>query len=206
MINLCYTIGHDNRKLKDFSDILKEYNINCIVDIRSVQSNITGDYNGENIKKFLNKLGIYYIPMEKEFDLSKQEFDRNDFEKVRLSEYFTNGIVRIENGIKKGFKIAVMGIEKEPIYCNRGIIVAYALKHRGINLKHIIDKETLKSQIDVEEELLKLYGVRLIKKVAELSIKSIKSNVDLDMDEKDFKNEMIEEAYRVRNAELNKKI
>lgn len=206
MINLCYTIGHDNRELKDFSDILKEYNINCIVDIRTIQRSIAGDYNGDNIKKFLNKLGIYYIPMEKEFDLSKQEFDGNDFEKVRLSRYFINGLDRIENGIKKGFKIAIMGVEKEPVCSNRGIIVAYALKHRGINLKHIIDRKTLKNQSDVEEELLKLYGVRLIKKVAELSIKSIKSNIDLDMDERDFKNEMIEEAYRIRNAELNKKI
>lgn len=206
MINLCYTIGYDKRELKDFSEILKEYGINCVVDIRAMRNDISGVYNGDNIKNFLNKLGIYYIPMGKEFDLRNYEFDGNDFEKVRSSEKFINGILRIENGIKKGFKIAVMGIEKEPICCNRGVIIAYVLKNRGIRLEHIINKESLKNQSDVEEELLKLYGVKLIKKVAELSIKSIKNNVDLDMDERDFKNEMVEEAYRVRNAELNKNI
>lgn len=205
MANLCYTIGHDKRELKEFSEILKEYNINCIVDIRAAASDISGTYNGENIKGFLNKLGIYYIPMEKEFDLRQFEFSRDDFEKVRSSEKFISGILRIESGMKKGFKIAIMGVEKEPVCSNRGIIIAYALKHKGITLKHIIDKEVLKSQQDVEEELLKMYGVKLIKKVAELSIKSIKNNVDLDMDQKDFKNEMIEEAYRIRNAEISNK-
>lgn len=205
MANLCYTIGHDKRELKEFSEILKEYNINCIVDVRAASNNISGAYDVENIKNFLNKLGIYYIPMEKEFDLRQYEFNSDDFEKVRSSEKFMSGIFRIESGIKKGFKIAIMGVEKEPICCNRGIIIAYVLKHKGISLKHIIDKEVLKSQHEVEEELLKMYGVKLIKKVAELSIKSIKNNVDLDMDEGDFKNEMIEEAYRVRNAEISNK-
>lgn len=204
MTNLCYTIGHDKRELNEFSEILKEYNINCIVDIRAAANNISSVYNGENIKNFLNKLGVYYIPMEKEFDLRQYEFDSNDFEKVRSSKKFMSGIIRIENGIKKGFKIAIMGVEKEPINCNRGAIIAYVLKNKGISLKHIIDRETLKSQNDVEEELLKLYGVKLIKKVAELSIKSIKNKVDLDMNKEDFKNEMIEEAYRIRNAEINK--
>lgn len=204
MTNLCYTIGHDKRELKDFSEILSQYNINCVVDVRSLPNDISGVYNGENIKSFLNKLGVYYIPMEKEFNLKQYEFDSNDFEKVRSNEKFMDGILRIENGIKKGFKIAIMGVEKEPIYCNRGIIIAYVLKNKGISLKHIIDREVLKSQSDVEEELLKLYGVKLIKRVAELSIKSIKNNLDLDMNEKDFKNEMIEEAYRIKNAEINK--
>lgn len=204
MMNLCYTIGHNKRELKEFSGILKEYNINCIVDIRLPTNDTSGIYSGENIKSFLNKFGIYYIPMGKEFNLREYEFDASDFEKVRLGEKFTSGILRIEDGIKKGFKIAIMGAEKEPISCNRGIIIAYVLKNKGISLKHIIDRETLKSQSDVEEELLKLYSVKLIKRVAELSIKSIKNNVDLDMNEKDFKNEMIEEAYRIRNAEINK--
>lgn len=205
MTNLCYTIGHDKRELNEFSEILREYNINCIVDIRATANNISGLYNGENIKDFLNKLGIYYIPMEKEFDLRQCEFDRDDFEKVRSSEKFMGGILRIESGMKKGFKIAIMGVEKEPSCCNRGVIIAYALKNKGISLKHIIDKEVLKSQQEIEEELLKLYGVKLIKKVAELSIKSIKNNIDLDMDQRDFKNEMIEEAYRIRNVEISNK-
>lgn len=207
MANLCYTIGHDDRSLKDFIDILKEYNINCIIDVRKNLISLgegQKEYSMDKLKAHLNKLGIYYIPMNKELGLSSEDKENyKTFDEVRMENKFKEGIERIESGLKKGFNIAIMGVEKKPLNCNRGILIAYALRKKGVKLRHIVDKEITITQVDIEEELLKKYGVKLIKKVAELSIKSIKEHIELDMDEKDFKNEMIEEAYRIRYKEIS---
>lgn len=202
MKKICYTIGHGNIEFNDFISILKVYKINCVIDIRG-EIDCSKKYKHNNIKVLLNDIGIYYIPMQEEFNLKMLNEDGVvDFEKVRCSDNFNKGISRIENGLKKGFNIAIMGSEIEPINCNRGIIIAYVLKKREVVVRHIINKEVVKNQEDIENELLKMYGVKLIKKVAELSINSIKKNIDLDMNENDFRNEMIEEAYRIRNGEI----
>ena len=69
-------------------------------------------------------------------------------------------------------------------------------------MEHIVDIENCKSQEDIEETLLETYKIKLIKKVAELSINNIMKNVDLDMSEADFKMEMIEEAYKMKYSEI----
>ncbi|WP_234118618.1 DUF488 family protein [Clostridium hydrogenum] len=202
MKKICYTIGHGDIEFNDFISILKVYKINCVIDIRG-EIDCLEKYKHNNIKALLNDIGIYYIPMQQEFNLKTiNEDGAVDFEKVRCSDNFNKGISRIENGLTKGFNIAIMGSEIEPVNCNRGIIIAYVLKKREVEVRHIINKEVIKNQEDIESELLKMYGVKLIKMVAELSINSIKKNVDLDMNENDFRNEMIEEAYRIRNREI----
>lgn len=206
MKKMCYTIGHGKIDTNDFILILKKYNINCVIDIRekgNLHEDKSDKYKHNSVKTLLNDSGIYYIPMNEEFNFKVMNEDEFlDFEEVRTSEGFKKGISRIENGLAKGFNIAVMGSEIEPINCNRAIIIAYSLATKSIEMEHIISKELVKNQQDVEDELLKMYGVKLIKKVAELSINSIKKNVDLGMSASDFKKEMIEEAYRIRYKEI----
>ncbi|KHD35604.1 hypothetical protein NL50_12685 [Clostridium acetobutylicum] len=198
MKKLIYTVGYGSRKAEEIYTLINKYSINCVVDIRNKSDNI------ESLKKLLNNQGIYYIPMHDEFNFEKNE--AHDFETARVSENVKSGMSRIENGLVKGFNIVIMGEELDPISCNRGILISYILKNKGIQIEHIIDEEIVRSQEDLEKELLKGYGVKLIKKVAELSIKGIMRNKDLEMNEDDFKAEMIEEAYRIRYKEiLNKK-
>ncbi|MCR3760086.1 DUF488 domain-containing protein [Clostridium felsineum] len=199
MKNLIYTVGCGNKSNEQLCDSLMNYNINCVVDIRNEPTKV------EELKKILNKKGIYYIPMYNEFDLSEKVEEFFDFEAARISLSVKSGIERIENGLSKGFNIVIMGEEENPLNCNRGILISYILKNKGINIKHLISEDLVKCQKDLEDELLKFFGVKLIKKVAELSIKGIMKNKDLEMDEKDFTNEMIEEAYRIRYKEILKK-
>ncbi|PJI07327.1 MULTISPECIES: DUF488 domain-containing protein [Clostridium] len=201
MKNLIYTVGLGEKTNEELTALLFDYNINCVVDIRS--NNYIDMNKIDKFKKFINKQGIYYIPMNSEF--SFKSFDSEEilnFEKVRLSTDIKKGIDRIEKGLIKGFNIAVMGEKIEPLDCIRSVLIGYILTKKCIYVKHIISKEIVKDQKQIEEELLKKYGVGLIKKVAELSIESIIKKQDLEMDEHDFKNEMIEEAYRIRYKEI----
>lgn len=201
MKNLIYTIGLGERSNKEFIELLFDYNINCVVDIRN--NNYIDTQRIDELKKFLNKNGVYYIPMNNEFSFN--DFDSEEilnFERVRLSTSLKKGIDRIEKGLMNGFNIAVMGEKIEPLDCIRSVLIGYVLTKKNICVKHIMNREIVKNQKQIEEELLKKYGVGLIKKVAELSIKGIMKKQDLEMDEHDFKNEMIEEAYRIRYKEV----
>lgn len=213
MKNLCYSIGYSNRKIDDFMRLLLDYEINCVVDVRSVpysKGEKTIVYNSDNIKKVLNKQGIYYIYMGKELGARNEEcIDEQGiiyYEAIRKNNSYKSGITRLIDGINKGYNIAIMCAEKDPLNCHRAILIGYDLKKRNITVKHILDKDLVKSQSDIEEELMEMYRVKLIKKVAQFSISSIMNNVDLDMNEEDFKVEMLEEAYKMRGKDINYKV
>lgn len=213
MKKLCYSVGYSNRKLEDFIKLLLMYKINCIVDVRSVPySKYEGSlaYSRDNIKKMLNKYGIYYIYMGKELGARNEEaFDENvkvSYEAIRQTDNYKNGIERLIDGINKGYHVAIMCAEKNPVNCHRGILIGHDLKKKNIDVIHVIDKDLVKLQTDIEEEIMDMYRVKLIKKVAQFSINSIMNNVDLNMDEEDFKVEMLEEAYRIREKDINNRI
>lgn len=201
MNNLCYTIGYEHIKLNEFINILRKYQINCIIDLRNAAG--SGEYADEyavkNLKATLNHDGIYYIFMGQEFTVPKNSLEDN---MVDRNEDIQKGLDRILNGIKKGYNIALMSQETNAFEDIRGILVSRQLQKRGIKMLHISWLNELKTQKDLEEEMVNNYGSKLVKKVAELSIKGIMNNKDLDMDENDFKTEMVNEAYNMRFNEI----
>ena len=128
-----FTIGHSNYPVEKLIDMLKFYNINCVVDVRGTPySKYNIQYNKETIKntlirETLIKEGFVYIYMAKEFaakrenKISYNKEGYSDFEKVIQEEDFKNGVKRLENGCKKGFRIALLGAMQDPITCHRSI-------------------------------------------------------------------------------------
>ena len=123
-----FTIGHSNYPVEKLIDMLKFYNINCVVDVRGTPySKYNIQYNKETIKNTLIKAGFVYIYMAKEFaakrenKISYNKEGYSDFEKVIQEEDFKNGVKRLENGCKKGFRIALLGAMQDQIRCHRSI-------------------------------------------------------------------------------------
>jgi uncharacterized protein (DUF488 family) len=115
-----YTIGHSNHKSDFFLSILKNYQIEVVVDIRSIPfSKFNPQYNKENIRNYLKKNGITYLYMGNllgaKYNNRDLLFDNGkvDFEKVKKTDDFQNGIFRLKDGLNKGFKIVLMCSEKE---------------------------------------------------------------------------------------------
>jgi len=157
----CFTIGHSNRTLNEFISLLNNLSINCVVDARSKPySKYAKQFNKETIKKFLEDNKIYYIFMGNELGaktenakfLTKGEVD---FNKLRESPDFKNGISRIIDGLNKKFNIAIMCSEKNPIDCHRFSLISKELKFRGIEVKHIISAGEIKTQEEIENEVVK---------------------------------------------------
>lgn len=160
---LVYTIGHSRHKINEFIDLLRKNNINCVCDVRSTPfSKFAEQFNQDSLKKSLQDNDIVYLYFGEEFGARRkeQELITNgvvDFEKVSKSEKFKSGIKRLEKGAKKGYTIALMCSEKDPIDCHRTILVARNLSLNGFEVNHILDTGSQISQKDVDEQLLKKY-------------------------------------------------
>jgi len=197
-----YTIGHSNYPLEKLIDMLKYYNINCVVDIRGTPySKYNVQYNKETIALSLKEAGFLYLYMAKEFAANrenKSSYNKegySEFEKVITEKEFLNGIERLKAGCEKGYKIALLGAMQDPIKCHRSVLVGRALRENKFNVYHILDDYSLASQENIEENLLnKYYSNR-----NQITIDSLLGN---QMSEK----ELIEETYRLANREIGYRV
>lgn len=160
---ICYTIGHTNKTYDIFLNELMQSKINCIVDVRSTPySKYVPQYDRERLKKFLNDNGILYIFMGDELGARRDDdslyMDDGtiDFAKVCLTKEFNTGILRIVDGLSKGFTIGIMCTERFAIDCHRFLLVSRALKDKGIEVIHIDGHDLLMNQ-DVERKMVDLY-------------------------------------------------
>ena len=197
-----YTIGHSNYTIERLIDMLRHYNINCVVDIRGTPySKYNVQFDKETIRYTLSKAGFIYIYMAKELAakrINKESYNEegySDFEKVIKEKEFLEGIERLKNGCNKGYNIVLLGAMQEPIRCHRSILVGKALRKCGFNVKHILDDYSTASQEDIEQMLLdKYFSNREQMTIDDLIGNSLS------------REEMIEEGYRMANKEIGYRI
>lgn len=86
-----------------------------------------------------------------------------DFRKFRSAEYFTDGLKRVETAYDKGFTLALMCSEKNPMECHRYFLASKSIEQRfgdWITVEHIIQDEkgqlTTISNSDLDKELEEL--------------------------------------------------
>lgn len=197
-----YTIGHSNYPMERLIDMLRHYDINCVVDIRGTPySKYNVQYDKENFRETLIKLGFTYIYMGKEFAanrINKVSYNSegySDFEKVVKEEDFLNGIKRLKLGCEKGYKIAILGAMQDPIRCHRAILMGKALIENDFNVKHILHDYSLGTQQEIEENLLNKYF-------------STREQITIDtlLGTEKTKEDMIREGYRLANKEIGYRV
>lgn len=192
---IIYTVGHSTHQLDFFLELLKEYGISCLIDVRSIAaSTYNPQYNQEPLKNFLKLNGIDYLHFAEEFGARHSDPDlldnegKVDFEKVKKSWAFKNGVERLWQGLDKGFTIALMCSESEPFDCHRFSMISIALDKDGFDVMHIMKDKTLKTNAELEKQLLKKYDKKLPK--PDMFNPNISSE------------EQLKEAYRLKNKEI----
>lgn len=167
--NTIYTIGHSNHTIDYFLELLQTHHINCIVDVRSTPaSSYSPQFNQLPLRNFLKLNNIIYMHFGKEFGARQEEkkvLDKNgkvDFEAFRQTNPFQKGVKRIQKGLNKNFKIALMCSEGNPMECHRfSMIAVYLEQNVGLEIQHILkDKSMISNQL-LEQELLKKYKKKL---------------------------------------------
>jgi len=132
-----YTIGHSNRSLSTFMDLLRYYNIRMLIDVRRFPKSTKYPYfNRDSLQRELDKLGIGYLWLG---DLLGG-FRRGGYEEYMKTEDYIEGINRLMSVIQNtNCNVAIMCSEKLWFRCHRRFI-SDTLVGRGIEVIHIIGR------------------------------------------------------------------
>ncbi|OYT51463.1 MAG: hypothetical protein B6U76_11015 [Desulfurococcales archaeon ex4484_217_2] len=132
-----YTIGHSNRQLDEFIELLKQYNIKIVVDVRRFpKSTKYPHFNREILEQELKKHSVKYVWLG---DLLGG-FRKGGYVNYMSSRDYMEGIGRLMSIIfEYDGRTAIMCSEKLWFKCHRRFI-SDTLVSRGVEIYHIIDR------------------------------------------------------------------
>ena len=154
-----YSIGHSNQSLDGLLVLLNAHDVNCVIDVRSVPaSTYSPQFNQESLKYFLKSHGVQYLHFGDEFGARRtdclNESEQVDFEKAVETPLFQKGVERVMKGLEKGFRIAFMCSEADPLECHRFSLVSRYFYDQGLDVRHILKDGTLASHASLENEMI----------------------------------------------------
>lgn len=160
-----YSIGHGNKKIEDFIQELKSYEILFLLDIRSKPfSKWNPQFNQNELKFKLEEFGIRYVFVGDTLGGLPEDrscYDLNGkvvYDLIKEKEFFKEGLDRLTTANEKRIKIAIMCSESKPEDCHRSKLIGQELLKKQISLKHIVSQKVVKSQEFVMAELTKGKG------------------------------------------------
>lgn len=147
-----YTIGHSTHSQEEFIDLLKTYEIDVLVDIRSYPgSRHVPQFNKENMEKWIPEAEIQYIHLKelggrrknnKEIDETLvngwNQIAFKNYAGYSLSSEYQEGIKELMD-LAKRQKVCYMCSEAVPWRCHR-LIVSNTLVIKGFEVFHIMSK------------------------------------------------------------------
>lgn len=166
-----YSVGHSNQSIEEFLEEIQSFEINCIVDVRSVPySKFTPQFNAEVLSAVLKRNGIAYLPFGAEFGARRSDaydydnligagFPDNQvvFELAVKTPAFLHGVNRVSNGLSKGFHIALMCSEADPLECHRFSLVSRYFFEHGYDVRHILSKGVFASHMQLQDKMVADY-------------------------------------------------
>ena len=154
-----YTIGYGSRSITEFIEVLKQYRIAYLIDVRSVPySGYKPEFSKEPLQNEVQKHGIRYVFMGellggKPDDESCYVNGMVDYEKVKKMEFFQQGIARIHTAFSQQQRVALMCSEEKPEHCHRFKLVATTLSSQDLPVVHIDENNEQKTQEEVIERV-----------------------------------------------------
>lgn len=165
---IIFTIGHSTRTLQEFINTLEIFEIEKIVDIRTIpRSRHNPQFNKETLPTALEATGIGYVHMQGLGGLRHTQADspnkgwrnasfRGFADYMQTTEFEENLRILMKLAIKE--RVAVMCAEILPWRCHRSLI-ADALFVKGFEVEHIMNME--KSQRHKLTPWIKIEGTRI---------------------------------------------
>lgn len=140
-----YTVGHSNIEFEKFLSLLN--GIEVLVDVRSAPfSKFVPQFNINNIKKELERVGIEYVFLEDEYignvlggrprDEECYENGEVVYEDIMKKGWFKEGISALINLANKK-QTVIMCSEEDPYKCHRHHLIAQNLLRKGVKVFHV---------------------------------------------------------------------
>ena len=130
-----WTVGHSNRSIDAFLELLGEHGIQVLVDVRSFPTSKVEHFKREEMEKWLSEHGIEYVWLGKELG----GYRRGGYKRHMRTKLFREGVKQLLE-VAKVKRTCIMCMEVKPKYCHRRFISAH-LEMKGVKVIHIIEKE-----------------------------------------------------------------
>lgn len=148
-----FTIGYGNRRIENFISILKKYDVDLLIDIRSRPfSRFNPDFRASKLELHLINNNIKYLFLGEELggmpvDPECYTKDEVDYNKIQLKDFFKKGIDEVLKLQKEGFTVALMCAELSPNHCHRKALVGNYLESQKISVLHIDKNGTIQNEL-----------------------------------------------------------
>jgi len=163
---MIYSIGYGNRKITEFVELLKRYNVEYLVDIRSKPfSQYHPEYNKGLIEKTLFESNIRYAFFGNELggrpeDESCYTEGKVDYNLLEQKNFYQHGINRLKAAYDQGYDVAIMCSEQKPEECHRSKLIGATLINERIKIQHIDEEGNLEDQLAVVSKANKGKNIR----------------------------------------------
>jgi len=129
-----WTIGHSNRSVNVFLELLREHEIQVLADVRSFPTSKIGHFKREQMEKWLPENGIEYVWLGKELG----GYRKGGYKRHMRTKLFREGLKKLLE-IASQKRTCIMCMEPNPKYCHRKFIATH-LERKGVKVIHIIAK------------------------------------------------------------------
>ena len=132
---MIFTLGTSNRTIEEFLEILENYKIEIVIDVRRwPTSKWFPHFKKENLEKILKKGGRKYFHFEK-----LGGYRKGGYKTYIKTKEFQESLKKLIE-ISKNKNVVLICAEKFPWKCHRAFI-GQELKQKNIKVVHIIEKE-----------------------------------------------------------------
>lgn len=159
-----HTIGYGNRRIDDFTRLLKQQAIVLLCDIRSQPySRFRPEFAQGPLARALEQAGIRYFFMGKELggrprDSACYIEGRLSYRLVAEQPIFQQGLAQVRELAGK-MPLALMCAEADPVGCHRAILVARHLRRTVADIRHIGADGAPQQLTDFERALVERHGL-----------------------------------------------
>lgn len=128
-----YTLGTSNNSAEEFLQLLNEYGVEAVVDVRRFPASRFPHFVGEALAQLVRQAGLGYVYLGAELG----GYRSGGYDAYMLTEEFQRGIEQLEQ-LAGEKSVAVVCAERLPWKCHRRFI-GFALMERGWQVINIID-------------------------------------------------------------------
>lgn len=145
-----YTIGHSNVEASKIIQLLQEYQVDVLVDVRSSPySQYATQFNRDTFAQLLEESGIEYVFAGSYLggrpkDLTCYRDDKIDYKEVAKRQWYKKGIERLIE-IADERRTAIMCSEENPEQCHRHHLITQTLLEMEVTVLHIRGNGVLES-------------------------------------------------------------
>ena len=159
-----YSVGHSNHALERFIELLREFGIQVLADVRShPHSGFAPHFNTAPLRAVIERAGLKYVFLG--HDLGGQPsgdrfYDASGhvrYDEVASCARFRDGIRGLLDHITK-HRVALMCSEEDPRVCHRYLLIARVLDSLGVQVLHIRGDGRLQTREELEQETARERG------------------------------------------------